>query len=101
MRATDNVSVFPGILRPGQPANAQPQQDIIEKLESLLDRAQSGQLQALAFAGISDTGNTFDGWCGGAYVTSLMGAIAFLEQRFAQSANATNTPGWSPDETDG
>jgi hypothetical protein len=63
------------------------QQDLIAQLESLLERARSGELQALAFAGVLSNGNSISGWGGRSTTLRLMGSIAFLQARFAHAAN--------------
>ena len=77
-------TVAPSLV-PFTPAPAQ--QDLVAQLENLLERARSGELQALAFAGVLSNGNPIDGWGGGPMLLQLMGSIAFLQTRFAHSAN--------------
>jgi hypothetical protein len=50
------IKNFPGVEFIDQSAHEQPQADVIELLETYLERAESGELQALALVGIcSDT----------------------------------------------
>ena len=77
-------TVAPSLV-PFTPAPAQ--QDLVAQLENLLERARSGELQALAFAGVLSNGNSVNGWGGGPMLLRLMGSIAFLQVRFAHAAN--------------
>lgn len=72
------VSVIP-LVRP--PVD----QDVIDKLKSLLARAESGELSSIAFAYVDREGMTGSEFSEAAYGSQLLGAIAALQYRYASS----------------
>lgn len=59
----------------------------VERLERLLARAKSGELQVVAYTGVSNSGDTINGWTTGstADVMMMVGGLAVLKTDMALS----------------
>lgn len=55
-----------------------PNQDVIDRLQRLLDEAHTGKLQAFAYAGIDDQGWQEFSWKGNSKVSVLISAVTRL-----------------------
>jgi hypothetical protein len=93
------VVAFPGIISSDKPGYAQPQADVIEMAEKLLDGARSGEIQAVAFCAVTDDGDLLRGWKGSACTDLLMASIVYLKSAFAHAVNRhqfESTDTWRP-----
>jgi hypothetical protein len=68
---------LPGVDAPEQPATQQPQPDVIARLEVLLERAKSGEIQAIAYGYVNESGNACEGWTIGNLPTRVEYALGF------------------------
>lgn len=97
------VVVLPGVDRPSQTSLDQPVPELIEMLESFLTSARRGELRACAVAAVRSGNVCSEGWKigRGGYVHTLMAAISYLQQRYAESVNAGSydhiEPEYGPD----
>lgn len=57
-----NVQPFPGLSLPLD--HIEVQEEVVERLESLLEDAKSGRLVALAYVGVAQGGMIRASWCG-------------------------------------
>ena len=58
-----------------------PDQNVIEKLEDLLEMAKTGEIQSIAFAMVMSDMRTGNGWSGmGKNNTGMLGEIMILER---------------------
>lgn len=58
--------------------------ELVEALESLVDRAKRGEIKAVAWAGVTGNDHLVTGWDGaGGTVFSLGSAVMCLQSRFA------------------
>lgn len=95
-----NVQLFPGTVAPELPARKQPNEIVIDMLETLLDRARRGDVQGLAAAWINGDGSTASNWAGGQQYgcSLLLGALGMLETEYAETALAARSqPIWPKD----
>jgi len=58
----------------------QPNEIIIEMLKNMVARAEKGEIQSIAIAGVNDDCNPFNVFCGDFYPTSLIGELRLLER---------------------
>jgi hypothetical protein len=84
------IKTFPGVEFVDQGPNEQPQQEVIELIERLLELAESGELQALAVVGVlSDGTNLTDYSTGnGPYRHMMIAAVTELQFRMLQDIHA-------------
>ncbi len=77
------IHVLPGSRKAPDDSSAEPA--VIAMLEQLLLDAKSGNLQAIAFAGVREGGRSSQGWeiGEGPNAVRLMGAISYLHSRYA------------------
>jgi hypothetical protein len=68
------------------PVSAPPQSEIIELLEHYLERARSGELQAVAIAAALSNGNTTEAYevGTGPYAHVLMASLAYLHGHYVR-----------------
>lgn len=78
-----DVVTLPGCVRLA--GDSEPNPDVIAVLERFLADARSGNLQAVAVAGVRVGGVTTQGWTLGSYphTHALMAAISYLHARYA------------------
>jgi hypothetical protein len=76
----DNVSAFPGL---GLPLDhIEVQAELVERLEGLLEEARSGQLLALAYAGVARNEMIKTSWAGDVQRSMIGYAIAKLQHEY-------------------
>lgn len=66
------------------PAPAEPDVDLLAKLESLTERAQSGKIRAMAFVIIDFDESWSTGWAGEGSSTAYLAGVAMLQHRLAK-----------------
>lgn len=95
------IVALPGVTVSDAPADAKPQRDVIDRLERLLAQARSGELQAVAVAAVTCRGAVRHCWADSeATFTQLMGAVTFLQVRYAQTFMGSMVPVDCDDEAD-
>lgn len=58
-------------------------QELVDQLEVLMDRAKSGDIVGLAYAGVTMDGHGTMGWTDGGHDFALMGMVTVMANRFA------------------
>ncbi len=91
-----SVVTLPGVSDHDKPANGQPQQDLIEALEKLLEAAKTGEIQGVALAIIGDDRHICTAWKGGFVATELMAAVAWLYFRYGRAFDGGESMDWIP-----
>lgn len=70
----------------GQSLVPDPDQEIIDKLDELLDRAKRGELTGIAYAMVRPNGAVGTGWVGeNCSSNDMLGAVAALQVRYVRS----------------
>ncbi len=57
-----------------------PDDAVINMLKGLLERAELGEIQSIAFAGTTEDGCVFNQFVGGYYTMSLIGELSLLKR---------------------
>lgn len=76
-----NVKTLPGVVMPA--ALGEPQEAVIKMIESLLQRARSGELQSLVGCGFTADGARLSIWAGHHQnVYEMLGNLAWLQHEY-------------------
>lgn len=79
VKRRENIYTFPGTVAPELPISKQPNDAVILYLQNLLERAKTGELQAVGIAQALYDGTTRTSWRGGdQWACSLLGGALFL-----------------------
>lgn len=85
------IKSFPGVPDITRPSGAQPQPRVIAFLQDLLDRAQRGDIQAVAATFVMPDQTVADGWRLGPNTThQIVAGVTYLQNRVASLANAND-----------
>ena len=76
-------------------AVSKPSQVIIDILKEMLERAESGSVQAIAIAGVTGNGESFNCFDGEVYPMSLIGELRVLEREVIDlCVDTRRKPAW-------
>lgn len=84
-----SVVTLPGVENTHQPITRQPQNDVIEVLERILEEAKTGDVQGITFALIKHDSSIATGWKGEYVANTMMAAVSWLLFRFGNAFNDT------------
>jgi hypothetical protein len=84
----------------GKTVSSQPQGDLVKKLEEILEKAKTGEVQAVAFAVIGDDRSIATSWAGGFVVNELMSAVSWLYFRYGLAFNSSPSQSYTTKQTD-
>jgi hypothetical protein len=84
------IILFPGTEFIDQGPNEQPQDEVIRVLEEMIERAESGELQAVAVAGILSDGTSISDYSvgNGPHTHNLLAAVTRLEHKIVKETDA-------------